>query len=437
MVACRQLFSQRRFNQADGSQPDVLRGWNGGPIPARVLDRHPNRGPSKGTSYSSLVRLTLLLIATANKFLFGSDTEVARHVRVLGLEPHHRDYTVKLEPGPTRKLQGLLFPRYFQSSLRQAGEKDLLSQAIPNLKQLTKLTLVLCDLPHHYNISPFLDASWKSFGSNLQKLGVRGHVEAIQRVITSCSPLINLRELKLEFNDNPLESNPASEERSLSEEIFPRIGKFRTLQSFQICSWSRVNFSRAFQVLGQFPELHTFVLRAPFNKAFQSDPSGLARFLALHSHKLRKLDFRLNPLGLPLDPSIEEPLGTWLFDDLFSPSATTPVEFNNLQELQLYPTNMEHGVQIVTRFAQPSNGLLKSLAVKDRYLIETELRALLDAVSLSQVQVLRINLRVLNADIMDTFSQKMPKLRSLRLFIDDWRVSQVQHHKDLSDLQFC
>ncbi|KAH7877197.1 uncharacterized protein C8R40DRAFT_1181793 [Lentinula edodes] len=90
--------------------------------------------------------------------------------------------------------------------------------------------------------------------------------------------------------------------------------------------------------------------------------------------------------------------------------------FPHLQELQLYPSALPKGFDALLTCIQISADTLHTLVVRERYLDPQDLRRLID-VLLPNLQSLRLNLRELDVGVFTILAGKLPRLRSLSLYI--------------------
>ncbi|KAF9267819.1 hypothetical protein L218DRAFT_855244 [Marasmius fiardii PR-910] len=167
-------------------------------------------------------------------------------------------------------------------------------------------------------------------------------------------------------------------------------------------------------MLDHFPTLSKFNLQTSFPKTFRRDPSGLSRFLAIHSPHLRHLVLRLNtaPLAFSTTPMSEEPLSEWMVHTLTSGECN----FLNLRELHLYPTVLSGGLHALATCIDQSTDTLQSLVVRDRYLSSEEAAVVINALH-PQLHSLRLNIRMLDVGLFDLIAKRITGLKSLSLYI--------------------
>ena len=102
--------------------------------------------------------------------------------------------------------------------------------------------------------------------------------------------------------------------------------------------------------------------RTAFNKSLREDAGGLKRVLCESSKTLKRVDLRLNPLGLAVDPTSEGPLGRWLLECLEDERCLA-----GASALDMYPTNLPSGMDILLKCVERTRAQLVELVVRDRY----------------------------------------------------------------------
>ena len=299
---------------------------------------------------------------------------------------------------------------------------DLINEIINTANKLVNVRELYIDfwhLPHYYDPQPLFSSFWLSFGPNLYTLSFSGNLEAYQTLINSNPTLDGLQELRVEFING---TDPDSDKAILIDVFLPFInGLAPHLSSLRLWSWSSIDLSALFRQLAPFPGLKALNVRTVFNKAF-GDASGLKGLICDNSGTLQRVDLRLNPAGLPVNPLSEEPLSRWLLECISDERF-----FSQLQVLDIYPTNLPVGMEFLLGCIQRTSKTLVDLMVRDRYLPAGEIELVLDAVSsCSNLKSLRMNIWRLDVALMDSLA-KLPKIDRLWLSIGENATNDPNH----------
>jgi hypothetical protein len=242
-----------------------------------------------------------------------------------------------------------------------------------------------------------------------------------------------------------------------------------SLQLIRIWNWSTtLDLSLFFSHLSHplpdspslvpFPNLKSLLLILPFNTSLQSSPESLHRFLLAQSTTLLRLQMRLKMRRVQLDPSMEEPLGTWLThlvdnvvhdsdnDPMFVPSLFFP----NLQTIDIYPSATTAGLSALLTLIKRTAPTLTSLTIRDRYLTLEEAKRVLNVFTEGEGEVkvgygvqvqspamtqatkggtktrnegslkcLRMNITHLTVPFLDLLARTLPQLQNLWLSVSD------------------
>ena len=285
------------------------------------------------------------------------------------------------------------------------------------LVNVRELYIDLWNLPPLYDLRPLLSSFWSSFGPKLYTLSLSCILEDFHSLINSNPTLGNLRELRVELTDpSPLYPIQIEASRAtLVDLLLPFINSLAPhLLSLRLWSWASSDLSTFFSQLAPFPGLKVLNVRTPFNTAF-GDASGLKGLICDSSSTLQRVDLRLNPAGLTVDPSSEEPLSRWLLECISDERF-----FSKLQVLDIYPTNMAVGMEFLLGCIQRTSTNLVELIVRDRYLQDREIKTVIDAASSCRnLTYLRMNIRRLDVAFTDRLALKLPKISRLWLSIGE------------------
>ena len=306
------------------------------------------------------------------------------------------------------------------------GSTDLINELFKitsKLVNVRELYIDLRNLPPLYDLQPLFSSFWSSFGPKLHTLSVSGILEDFCTLINSNPILGTLRELRVEFTDSsPFARYAVQREANgaiLLTVLLPFVNSLAPhLLSLRLWSWASLDLSIFFSQLAPFPGLKALNVRTPFNTAF-GDASGLKGLICDSSSTLQRVELRLNPTGLAVDPSTEEPLNRWLLECISDERF-----FSKLQVLDIYPTNMAAGMEFLIGCIQRTSTNLVELIVRDRYLQDPEMRIIIDAASSCRnLTSLRMNIRRLDVAFTDCLALKLPGINRLWLSIGDYSAN--------------
>ena len=296
---------------------------------------------------------------------------------------------------------------------------DLINEILKitnKLVNVRELYIDLWNLPPLYDLQPLFSSFWSSFGPKLYTLSLSGILEDFRTLINSNPILGGLQELRVEFTLDYIDALQIEASRAiLVEVLLPFINSLAPhLLSLRLWSWATFDLSTFFSQLAPFPGLKALNVRTPFNKAF-GDASGLKDLICDSSSTLKRVDLRLNPAGLTVDPSTEEPLSRWLLECISDERF-----FSKLQVLDIYPTNMAAGMEFLLGCIQRTSANLVELIVRDRYLQDREIKTVIDAASsCPNLTCLRMNIRRLDVAFTDSLALKLPRINRLWLSIGE------------------
>ena len=304
-----------------------------------------------------------------------------------------------------------------KSSQPTKAPTDLINEILNitnKLVNVRELYIELWNLPPLYDLQPLFASFWSSFGPKLYTLSLCGILEDFRTLINSNPILGRLQELRVEFTHSGIDPIEASR-AILVDVLLPFINNLAPhLLSLRLWSWASFDLSTFFSQLAPFPGLKALNVRTPFNSAF-GDASGLKSLICNSSDTLKRVDLRLNPTGLTVDPSSEEPLSRWLLECISDERF-----FSKLQVLDIYPTNMAAGMEFLLGCIQRTSDNLVELIVRDRYLQDREIKTVIDAASSCRnLTHLKMNIRRLDIALTDSLALKLPGINRLWLSIGE------------------
>ena len=303
--------------------------------------------------------------------------------------------------------------------IKIAAPTDLINEILnitSKLVNVRELYVDLWHLPPHYDLQPLFSSFWSSFGPKLYTLSLSGSLEDFRTLINSNPILGKLRELRVEFTHSSIDAIQIEASRAiLVDDLLPFINSLAPyLLSLRLWSWASFDLSAFFSQLAPFPGLKALNVRTPFNTAF-GDASGLKGLICDSSDTLQRVDLRLNPAGLTVDPSSEEPLSRWLLECISDERF-----FSKLHILDIYPTNMAAGMEFLLGCIHRTSTNLVELIVRDRYLQDREVKTLIDAASSCRnLTYLKMNIRKLDVALTDRLALKLPRINRLWLSIGE------------------
>ena len=293
---------------------------------------------------------------------------------------------------------------------------------MPGLVNVEEFSIDSWNWPPEFDLASFFSAAWAGFGKTVRKVSLGGNLKGFKELITTKPRFDLVHELYLEFT-NDLDPNRSpfdavDDEAILSYYVAPFINSIGAhLQSLRIWSWASADLSAFFQHLGPFPALHTFGVRAAFNRSFRDDPSGLTQLLRSTAPTLRGLELRLNPSGGVFSETAHDLLlCEWLSQTIMSDDTIAA----GLQTLQFYPTTSAGGCDVLLDCIKRSADTLKHLLVRDRYLHYEEIERLTQAFSShAELTYLRLNVWRLTPDLIDLLARNFSGLDKLTLNVAD------------------
>ncbi|KAJ7158677.1 hypothetical protein C8R46DRAFT_957325 [Mycena filopes] len=293
---------------------------------------------------------------------------------------------------------------------------DALILVFPGFTRLTRFEVEAWDMSPDYNLETFFSSAWAAFGPQLEGISMAGRPETFRQFVASNPQPVSCTALSLQFTHELDELAAGAVVKILVDSVAVFVNSLAPqLRDLKIWSWSALNLSPLFANLGRFPHLHSFHLRAPFNKAL-TNPTGLTTLLEINSSTLDTVELRLNPTGIAMDPNSEYSLGQW-----FASHRENDAFLAGLKLLRMYPTTLSTGFDALVMYIERSANTLTTLAVKDRYLNFDEVAALITPVSHRGAEdglhTLRLNVRVWNVELFDLLALKLPGLKSLSLYV--------------------
>lgn len=186
-----------------------------------------------------------------------------------------------------------------------------------------------------------------------------------------------------------------------------------TLKSITISSTSssaHLNFVYFFTHLGRFPHLERFNFSIPFEGAQLPSTVSLQNFLESHRSSLRHLSLTTSRCGSHGGPTNPE----WIQAILSS------VHFPYLRSVELALRPVKADLVPISQFLGLHSTTLHSVALSDRELSCSQVDDLIDGLGTSPaVSELRLRVRYLSLDLLNSLALKLPQLEILALAFSD------------------
>ncbi|KAF8808679.1 hypothetical protein BYT27DRAFT_7188646 [Phlegmacium glaucopus] len=382
--------------------------------------------------YRQVLITTRAIIQSMKTLKRLSDPFIASRVHRLSLElTHIKGFSPPLNSNSTLKSSSHFRNQLQHTIIRVFGSSksprlqpvtvtftDFINEIISTTNHLVNVRELFIDswhLPLSYDPQPLFSSFWSSFGPKLHTLSLSGNLEGYRTLINSSPTFDGLQELRIEFTNNIFRVDTDADGVILVDVLLPFINNLAPyLVSLRLWSWAYVDLSAFFSQLAPFPGLKTLNVRTAFNKAF-GDASGLKGLIRDSSGTLQRVDLRLNPTGLTVDPSSEESLSRFLLE-----CVSDERFFSQLRVLDIYPTNLAAGMDFLLGCIQRTSKSLEELIVRDRYWQDGEIAVVLDAVSsCSNLTYLRMNIWRLDVALTDRMALKLPRIDRLWLSIGE------------------
>ncbi|KAH6913367.1 hypothetical protein BKA70DRAFT_1558715 [Coprinopsis sp. MPI-PUGE-AT-0042] len=250
-----------------------------------------------------------------------------------------------------------------------------LMDVLPLLVNVDEFRIMTWALPSTENLDEFYQLAWSVLGKNLRCLSISATLDGYRK-LSKCQPSFPaLRHLEVAFANVPGDAGSSFGESPA--EVAPLINSVASqLEVLKIRSFSTLDLSLLFLNLEPLPCLESTLIRIPFNHGFVEDASGFKTFLTRSSSTLKNVDIRLPPTGLALAPMAEDGLYQFLSDCL-----ADPLCFSKVQCMDIYPTNLAGGVEVLRRAIKNASLHLTEFTVRDRYLKIEEVFELFDALA--------------------------------------------------------
>jgi hypothetical protein len=187
-----------------------------------------------------------------------------------------------------------------------------------------------------------------------------------------------------------------------------------------------MDISSLFPSLPNFPNLHYLVVDIPFEEPALSDPSGLSRFLEIHSDTLR--DVQLTPRAWRTSLIDADTHGwiNWLESNLSHESVLA-----NLHSLLIAVPWDPHGVELPLAYISRSADTLTSLSLVEHFLTYTQIDRITSSLSRRTLRHLGFKVEILTPSLLDLLAKTLPDLQELEVYI--FSIASDSHIADDDD----
>jgi len=181
------------------------------------------------------------------------------------------------------------------------------------------------------------------------------------------------------------------------------------LHSLHLSSSSTVDLSNFFLGLPVLPGLRQFGVDIIFDKERLSDPSGVAKFLAAHSHSLLYVQLKSTPSNK--GQILQKKRAGWKrLNDLL---LAIPSCLSNLESLEMPYVSSENTIPLIKR----SCDTLTRLSLTDHFLSLDEVTKMLDVFIHRPLglQCLHLEVELLQVSLIQLLACRLPDLHTLTL----------------------
>ena len=345
--------------------------------------------------------------------------------RVYRLELRLGDIRKVLGSGTIRRQLKHIITRVFGGSKLPVSVTGLIKDIIKITNRLVNVRELCIDLwdllsPSQANdLQPLFSSFWSSFGPKLHSLSLNGNLGNFSTTTLIKNPrkLDGLQELCVEFNG-------IAGRAIIVDVLVPFINNLAPhLLSLRLWCRPSLDLSTFFAQLAPFPVLKTLIIHTPINKKVFRNTSGLEDLICDHSSGTQqRVHLFLNSTG-SLTADSEDPLSQWFLEYI---SKITRLSYL-LQILDLYPTDMYAGIEFLLDCIERNSQSLAELNVRDRYLQDGGIEAIVNVASYSNLVYLKMKILKLDVALTDHLALKLPKIDRIRLSIREYSVDDPQY----------
>ena len=311
--------------------------------------------------------------------------------------------------------------------------------AIKGMSNVVELHFEWGDLPLTKDTKAFLSYTRAALERSLSNLILRAPVTKFTELLARTN-FAYLQELNFHFDfsaptfDRDGNQIANAEIQALSEVILPFIDHRRTnLHSLHLSSSSAVDLSNFFLALPVLPGLRQFGVDIIFDKERLSNPSGVAKFLAAHSHSLLYVQLKSNSSFTTSDKDqiLQKKRASWKrLNDLL---LAIPSCLSNLESLEIPYVSLENTIPLIKR----SCDTLTRLSLTDHFLSLDEVTKVLDVFIHRplELQCLHLEVDLLQVILMHLLACRLPDLHTLTLVYRE--CNPPSYYVSAEQLMYC
>lgn len=310
-------------------------------------------------------------------------------------------------------------------------------RGLANCSAVVELTIILHDLLPSPSFKPFLKIMWASIAPNLRQLTIDATLAKFPLILNAGAlrAFPELTDLNINLATSRLPS-VREPDKLFKRIIVPFVNALReTLQSLKISSSGLMDVSPLFLGLGYFPYLRNIGVHVAMSRLTFAVPHALTSFVTRHKETLQHV-----ALGLPdvLRNISDFSYETWLtqaFGELDLPALRSL----HIRVVVGYPFNDA----VIPPLSPARLPQLVSLTLSGAYMFHNDIKAIFsDLFNGNRLESLRLRVKELNPQVLDTLSARLPHLVNLDLTFERRSVETLPGRPaydsyDVSNLVLC
>ncbi|PPR08173.1 hypothetical protein CVT24_012138 [Panaeolus cyanescens] len=302
---------------------------------------------------------------------------------------------------------------------------DIFLNAIPNMRNVRTLSLHMAKFPPSFSFEGMLSSIWETW-SILENFSYRGNLTDLSTIFRSSPPSkVSFNSIELYgtisgFLAGTLSSNlpdvDTGNQTPLIDILLSGIDKISSqLCALSLIPSSPIDFSTLYTKLAscETPKLNELVLQSP--SIVPSQPHDLTNFLTRVSPQLTRFAVRFPGTQTIIVAVNAEK--SW--NDSLSSCLAHPESFAWVRDLEIYPTMLDAGIEVLLKFIHNTEAHLEKLTITERYWELIEIEKITSALkACKKLQYLTLASLCYNSALIDLLAQNLPNLHSLHLNID-------------------
>ncbi|PPR01268.1 hypothetical protein CVT24_006031 [Panaeolus cyanescens] len=298
--------------------------------------------------------------------------------------------------------------------------------AIPNMRNVRTLSLHTGNLPSPFSFEDMVSSIWETW-SILENFCYQGNLTNLSTIFRSSPPSkISFNSIELNgtisgilagtLSSNLPDVNTGNQSPPI-DILLSGIDKFSSqLCALSLIPTSPIDFSTLYAKLASCttPNLNELVLLSP--SIVPGHPHGLTNFLTRVSPQLTRFAVRFpGTQTILIADNAEKP-----WNDSLSSCLAHPKSFARVRDLEIYPTMLDTGLEVLLKFIHNTESHLEKLTITERYWDLTEIEKITSALkACKKLQSLTLASLRYNSALIDVLAQNLPNLYSLHLNIDE------------------